>query len=148
MHITRNKLHFQPNKDDHDLEMSYEHRYTTLKIIKHYKCTFPVFVCVIMSKLRYSYTANDCVDSTRLDSNGYYDPDGGGNMTSFPVECDGPEVVIHHNHESRTDANGFGPLVRNRHTLCHPGGRKYDYYSCALCIDQVTYINSKIVRQP
>ena len=66
------------------------------------------------------------MDNIRLDSSGYYDPDGSENMTSFPVECDGAEVVIHHNHESRTAANGYRPLVRNRHTLCHLGGRKYD----------------------
>ena len=52
-----------------------------------------------------------CVDNSDLIDSGNYDPDGDGGVESFPIQCDGDHLVVHHNNEDRTQVDGFGPSV-------------------------------------
>ena len=53
-----------------------------------------------------------CVDSNDVNISGNYDPDGDGGLTSFPVECEGNDVVLHHNREAHTEVDDYDPLEK------------------------------------
>ena len=63
-------------------------------------------------------STTSCVYRNDLNASGGYDPDGAGGVGSFPIECEGEYLVVHHLHEDRTLVNDYADHVCVYSHLC------------------------------